>query len=223
MNNQLIIWDFDGVIADTEHLWIKNWQVLLEQKYNLHWDFDTANKYLGGLSPKSKIENLKQFGIQIGNDFLEELKILDWQAMKNGLSPVDGVENIFQMNNFKQCIATGGNLDKTEQKLKVLDFKKYFDDQHIFTAQQVKEGKPKPDLFLFAAEKMEVLASNSIVIEDSLPGLEAALKAEMTAVAFIGCEMNSCQAYHQKIKDLGVKHIFITMKDLQEWLLTQSL
>ena len=156
-NIKLIIWDFDGVIADTEHLWIKNWQILLNKYFQISWDFETANQYLGGLSPKSKIENLHQLGIDINQAFLNELQILDWQRMETEMHPVDGVEDIFCLSQFKQCIATGGNIDKTEQKLKILNFKKYFDDDHIFSAQQVEKGKPAPDLFFLAAKKMECL------------------------------------------------------------------
>ena len=114
--SKLIIWDFDGVISDTEHLWIANWQKLLKKNFGLDWDFDKANKILGGLSPKSKIENLAELGIEINDKFLLELKHLDWEAMKE-MEPVEKVEEIFRLQQFEQCIATGGNLDKTLRKL----------------------------------------------------------------------------------------------------------
>ncbi len=218
-NIKLIIWDFDGVIADTEHLWIKNWQVLLDKHFQLSWDFATANKYLGGLSPKSKIENLQQFGINITQDFLDELRLLDKKRMKTDMVPVNGVEDIFKLTQFKQCIATGGNIDKTEEKLKILNFEKYFDKHHVFSAEMVKYGKPAPDLFLLAAEKMGVQAKDCLVIEDSLPGLTAAIEAKMTPIAFIGCPMNNNAEYINKIKRLGVKMIFEQMKDIKEKLL----
>lgn len=216
---KLIIWDFDGVIADTEHLWIKNWQILLDKYFQLGWDFETANRYLGGLSPKSKIENLKQQGIDISQSFLNELRLLDWERMKTDMYPVEGVEDIFKLSHLKQCIATGGNIDKTEQKLKILDFEKYFDKHHIFSAEQVENGKPAPDLFLLAAEKMGAHPEECLVIEDSLPGLTAAINAEMTPVAFIGCPMNNNAEYIDKIKRLGIKMIFDNMYDLKEKLL----
>ncbi len=218
-NIKLIIWDFDGVIADTEHLWIKNWQILLNKYFQISWDFETANQYLGGLSPKSKIENLHQLGIDINQAFLNELQILDWQRMETEMHPVDGVEDIFCLSQFKQCIATGGNIDKTEQKLKILNFKKYFDDDHIFSAQQVEKGKPAPDLFFLAAKKMECLPHECLVIEDSIPGLKAAIAAQMTPVAFVGCPMNNNAEYINMIKRLGVKMIFDTMQDVKEKLL----
>ena len=85
---KLIIWDFDGVISDTEHLWLTNWQTLLKKRLGIDWDFETVNYHLGGMSPKTKIENLAKLGIVIDNNFIDELKILDWQAMEKML-PVD--------------------------------------------------------------------------------------------------------------------------------------
>lgn len=217
-NSQLIIWDFDGVISDTEHLWIKNWIILLKKYFNVDWDFEIGNHYLGGTSPKTKIEILKQLHINITPEFLQELKELDWQAMEK-ITAVPGVEDIFKLTNYTQCIATGGNLDKTEKKLEVLGFDKYFSTQDIYTAQQVEKGKPEPDLFLFAAEKSGFAPQKCIVIEDSLAGLTAGLKAGMKTFAFLGCEMNNNPEYIQKVKDLGVKNIFFDMIDIKRLLL----
>lgn len=214
---KLIIWDFDGVISDTEHLWIKNWMILLNQKFGLNWDFEKANSILGGISPKTKIENLSLMGIQINDDFLDELKELDWQMMKS-IELVEGVEDIFQLGEFAQCIATGGNRDKTERKLNILNLEKYFPQDRVFTAQQVAKGKPEPDLFLFAAKQMGYNPEQSIVIEDSLPGLEAGLRAGMETIAYLGCEMNNNPNTLQKVKDLGIQQIYFTMKELNFFL-----
>lgn len=218
MENKLIIWDFDGVIADSEHLWIRNWQDLLNEKFGLNWDFETAVKYLGGISPKTKIENLKKLGILINDDFLTEIKKRDWEIIHTDFKAIEGVENILKNTNKKYCLATGGNRDKTLEKLKALDFKKYFPDEEIFTAEQVKKGKPAPDLFLYAAEKNGFKPENCIVVEDSLPGLTAGLAAGMTTAAFIGSQMTDNQSYEQKVRKLGVDNIFRNMKKLESWL-----
>ena len=57
MKKKLIIWDFDGVISDTEKLWIENRRLMLNQKFNLNWDFNTTNHYIGGKSDKTKKED----------------------------------------------------------------------------------------------------------------------------------------------------------------------
>ena len=216
---KLIIWDFDGVISDTEHLWLTNWQTLLKKRLGIDWDFETVNYHLGGMSPKTKTENLTKLGIVIDNNFIDELKILDWQAMEKML-PVDGVESIFEMEDFAQCIATGGNRDKTEKKLDILGFNHYFQPECIFTAQQVEHGKPEPDLFLFAARQMGYLPEDCIVIEDSLAGLTAAQRAGITAFAYLGCPMNNHPEYIEKVRAMGIKNIFFDMKDVKKALLS---
>lgn len=215
---KLIIWDFDGVIADTEHLWVKNRQKMLNEKFNLDWDFATANKYLGGMSDKTKRLNLDKLGIKTDDKFWEDALAADYETMHKGFCLTKGIEKIFNDKNFKQCIATGGIRSKTAEKIKTVKIGSLFPDEKIFTADMVEHGKPEPDLFWLAAKTMREQPENCVVIEDSLPGMTAALRAGMTAVAYIGCEMNNNPEYVEKIKKLGVKYIFDNMDELYVWL-----
>ena len=215
---KLIIWDYDGVLSDSEKLWIKIWQDLINEKFGLGWDFETADKILGGLAVKTKIANLKEIGIELDNDFWEEVKRREKIEIEHNLTATPGVEEILKETQIPYCLATGGLLSKTDAKLKAMDFKKYFPDSRIFTAEQVERGKPEPDLFLFAAGQMNAASAECLVIEDSLPGLKAAIAAGMTPIAFIGSEMNNTGEYRSKVEKLGVKLIFSTMKQLREYL-----
>ena len=201
-----------------EKLWIKIWQDLLNEKFDLNWDFKTTDKFLGGLAVKTKIDNLKKIGIELDNEFLEELKRREKIEIKHNLVATPGVEAILQTIQIPYCLATGGLLSKTEAKLNAMNFKKYFPDNHIFTAEQVKHGKPEPDLFLFAAQQMNAKPDECLVIEDSLPGLKAAIAAGMTPIAFIGSEMNNNDEYRSKVERNGVTLIFSTMETLREYL-----
>jgi beta-phosphoglucomutase-like phosphatase (HAD superfamily) len=222
MNNKLIIWDFDGVIADTECLWINVWQKTLNEKYNLNWDFDHANKILGGVAPKTKIARLQKLdsNIKINEEFLQEIAKRENVIMQNGLKLIDGVEDIFKLTQFTQCIATGGNIDKTKRKMEILNLNRYFHPNSVFSAEQVQYGKPEPSLFLFAAESMGFKPDACIIIEDSIAGLTAGLKAGMLTVAFVGCQMNNNPAYIRQIKELGIEHIFDNMPDLQKFIIS---
>ena len=92
---KLIIWDFDGVIADTEHLWVKNRQKMLNEKFNLDWDFATANKYLGGMSDKTKRLNLDKLGIKTDDKFWEDALAADYETMRKGfVLPRESKKNI---------------------------------------------------------------------------------------------------------------------------------
>lgn len=134
---------------------------IAQKNFGLDWDFDKANKILGGLSPKSKIENLAELGIEINDKFLLELKHLDWEAMKE-MEPVEKVEEIFRLQQFEQCIATGGNLDKTLRKLELLGFGKYFPENKIFTAQQVTHGQTETGFVFAGSRKNRILPARHV-------------------------------------------------------------
>ena len=136
---KLIIWDFDGVIADTEHLWVKNRQKMLNEKFNLDWDFATANKYLGGMSDKTKRFNLDKLGIKTDDKFWEDALAADYETMRKGFCLTKGIEKIFNDKNFKQCIATGGIRSKTAEKIKTVkigSLKKYLPPIWLNTANR---------------------------------------------------------------------------------------
>ena len=178
MNKNLIIWDFDGVIADSEKVWLLNRQKSLNEQFNLNWDFKTTNKYLGGMSDKTKKHVLEKIGIITDEAFWQKQMELDLLSMEqNGLEITPYIEDIINTD-IKQCIATGGIFTKTVKKLEVIGFwKKYFDENNLFTVDMVKHGKPEPDLFLFAMKKMNEKPENCIIVEDSIAGIKAAQNA----------------------------------------------
>ncbi len=219
MSGKLVIWDFDGVLADTEHLWLETRLDLLNERYNLNWDFDKANFYMGGMSDKTKRESLDSAGIYTDDSFWNEALNRDIKKMRAGIMSVPGVEDILKIDSFDQCVATGGVRDKTLIKLESTGLIKYVPDNHLFTADMVEKGKPEPDLFLLAADKMGYLPKDCLVIEDSLAGMTAGIKAGMTVIAFLGCEMNKNAQYAEKVNNLGIKNIFYDMKSVKDFII----
>lgn len=181
MSKKLIIWDFDGVISDTEKLWVENRRRMLNEKFGLNWDFATANRYLGGRSDKTKKEELDRLGIVTDDAF------------------------------WKEALA----------KIKSVGIGSYFGEDKIFTADMVEHGKPEPDLFLLAADRMGFEPKDCVVIEDSLAGMTAGLKAGMTVIAFLGFEMNQSTEYLKQVKALGIKHVSYTMEEVEKFIVEQ--
>ncbi len=210
---KLIIWDFDGVIADTECLWMEHRRKLLNERYNLGWDLATTNQHIGGMSWRTRLQTLQNLGLDVDEKFEEEATLLDYQALEKGISQTPEIEKIFNCQ-IKQCIATGGTREKTEKKLKAVNLTERFPSDKVFLAEMVKHGKPEPDLFLLAAEKMGEKPENCVVIEDSIAGLTAAQKAGMEVIAFVGSKMNNNPEYIAKVKTLGIKYIFDNMEDI---------
>ena len=209
MKKKLLIWDFDGVIADTEKLWLTNRQQLLKTYMNIDWDFNTVEKHLKGMSDLTKREKLDSLGIVTDDKFWEISYQMDQDVMKNkGFKLNDDIEDILKLN-IKQCIATGGLKVKTRQKIEIVGIEKYFPPEKVFTADMVQRGKPEPDLFLLAAKTLKTNIEDCVVVEDSIAGLTAALKAGATPIAFTKTDT-------LKAKELGVKYIFDNMKDIKK-------
>lgn len=180
---KLIIWDFDGVIADTEKLWVENRLYFLRRDYGVDWDFGTAYKYIGGISERDKARNLKNLGLDIKDSFWQNSFSRDYETLTQ-VTLTPHIEEIFNLKEFDQCIATGGLMERTMKKVKQTGVDKYFTSDRIFTADMVKNGKPEPDIFLLAAKKMGYELSDIMVIEDSVAGVMAAQKAGINVIVF---------------------------------------
>lgn len=218
-NIKLIIWDLDGVLADTEKLWLENRRQMINEKFGLDWDFETTNRHLGGMSDKTKRENLDKLGLFTDDRFWQESLARDMEVMAKGFEPTPGVEDILKCLNIKQCVATGGIKSKTLLKLQTIGFwQKYIFESNLFTADMVEHGKPEPDLFLLAAATMGEKPENCLVIEDSQAGMKAGLKAGMNVIAYIGCEMNNNPKNISEIKVLGIKHIYTEMREIKKFI-----
>lgn len=222
IRKKLIIWDFDGVIADTECLWMENRRQLLNKHFNLNWDLATTNNYIGGMSWRTRIATLQKMGIPADEKFEDEANVLDFAILEKGFSLTPGIEKIFAHKEIKQCIATGGAPEKTKRKLQAVDLEQRFPKETVFVAEMVKNGKPAPDLFLLAAEKMGEMPADCVVVEDSLAGITAAQNAGMDVIAYVGSKMNNNPDYIAKVRKLGVKNIFDNMSDVYRYIFSEN-
>ena len=220
MKYKLIIWDFDGVIADSETVWMKNRQKSINEKFNLNWSFKTFVHYFDSMSDFAKQDALLKMGYKTSKSFWKEQQKIDRQYMRNNkLELIKGVEKIIPLR--KHCLATGDIKPKTLLKLKSIGFwNKYFDKSNLFTADMVKHTKPEPDVFLYAMEKMEEKPSHCLIIEDSPNGIIAAQKAGADVVAFTGNQMYRRNYEHlNKITKLNPTYICSNMRGVKNILL----
>ena len=86
MNNKykLIIWDFDGVIADSEKVWLKNRQIFFKERLGLEFSFEQINQYFGGTSDSTKKIILEQMGYKTDEKFWQDVLTRDIAAMEWG-------------------------------------------------------------------------------------------------------------------------------------------
>lgn len=138
--------------------------------------------------------------------------------MVEGFDCTEGVKEVLALENYQHVLGTGGTTDETLLKLKAIGLEKEFPIDKIFTIDMVKRGKPFPDTFLLAAEKMGFATKDCFVVEDSIAGLVAAQRACMVPICYAGAKMYKDNAVHwAKVKELGVEHIFKTMAELKKF------
>ena len=106
-------------------------------------------------------------------------------AAQAGLQPVEGVVEALEAIDVETCVASSGTHDKMKRTLGATGLYDRFRGR-IFSATEVEHGKPAPDLFLHAAERMGVEPARSAVVEDSPFGVEAARAAGITVFAYAG-------------------------------------
>ena len=181
----LVIFDCDGVLIDSE---VISARILIAQlgRVGVHVDFPYVQKHFLGRSwTKVAAEVRISYGLDLDSDFEEQYRSDLLEAFETELQAVRGVETVIDRLDVASCVATSSSPKRARRSLDLSGLSPYFGDR-LFTASQVKNGKPAPDLFMFVAEAMGVAPSRCLVIEDSMPGIIAAREAGMPVWRFIG-------------------------------------
>lgn len=177
-----IIFDCDGVLVDSEILANR---VEAELKTELGFPTTTEEqiqKFVGfGSNHPVMIEELKR----LPKNYLETVDQRIHKIYETELKAIYGVLELLQSLENPICVASSSEPEWINQKLKITQLKPFF-DKSIFSGHMVKATKPAPDLFLFAAHKMEWDISECLVIEDSVAGVIAGRAAGMTVCGFLG-------------------------------------
>lgn len=123
---------------------------------------------------------------KLPDSFSEQLDEATFATLAKSTQPVEGVLELvgeLKNKNIAYCVASNGGHRKIQCSLSCAGLWSYFSDL-VFSAEDVRQGKPAPDLFLYAAEAIGVPTRFCYVIEDSLSGVQAARAAGMNVIAF---------------------------------------
>jgi HAD superfamily hydrolase (TIGR01509 family) len=181
----LIIFDCDGVLVDSERLSIKVDATYLER---LGWPMTEAeiiDRFVGRSDADMRADIERHIGRPIPAEVDEEFNRVYLETFAAELAPVPGVREAIDLIPTARCVASSGDHEKIRRSLAMTGLAGYFGDR-IFSATDVANGKPAPDLFLHAASTLGVVPSRCAVVEDSSFGVEAALAAGMRAFAYAG-------------------------------------
>ena len=182
-NIKSIIFDMDGVIFDTELVYLEIWSKVFE-KYGYKLQKEVYAEVLGTGRENVKKVFLNNYGNELPIDKMYREKDEDLEkAVDKGIPLKQGAYEILSYlknNNYKIALATSASNDRALKQLRYADIEKFFDV--IVSRDDVKETKPNPDIFLKAAKKLNVNPNECIVIEDSSAGIKAAFNAGMAGI-----------------------------------------
>lgn len=176
-----LIFDCDGTLADTLPVHFQTWTAAL-QVVGADISKDWYYKYCG-TSAEEMLQILKSFyGYQFDSESVIANRQKHYQSLINTVKEVQAVAEIVRSHHGKMplAVASGGERIVLEATLKNISLRNFFDV--VVSIDDVEKGKPEPDIFLLAAQRLGVAPQDCIVYEDSDGGLEAAQRAGMRSI-----------------------------------------
>jgi beta-phosphoglucomutase family hydrolase len=182
--NKAVIWDMDGVIADTAPYHLRAWQEVFRQRDKSYTEDDFRSNF--GKRNDAIIRNI--LGSKITLRELEaiatEKEASFRESARDNINPLPGAIELLQSLNergFSQALVSSAPIENIRLVTRELGIEDLF--QVIVSGMDVKEGKPSPQGFLLAAEKLGIEPQDCVVIEDATAGVTAAKRAGMRCLA----------------------------------------
>jgi HAD superfamily hydrolase (TIGR01509 family) len=207
----LIIFDCDGVLVDSEVLSCRCLSEVLAG-YGITLGLDQALDLFLGRNTAAVLEYYEGSRQLIPEKFSTELTARVREAFLVALCPIEGVSTVLAGLQIPHCVASSSDFDRVSLSLSLTGLAAHFDGQ-LFTSQMVAKGKPAPDLFLYAAERMRADPSGTLVIEDSVSGVTAGKAAGMTVWGFVGGSHYQSRDGKAILSDAGADRVFERMAD----------
>ncbi len=189
MSNQTkaVIWDLDGTLINSvDHHW-DAWREVMEAE-NITLTFD---EFVADFGKRNDEILLGRIDPNMSDTEVARISLAKEEAYRRfmrakGLVLLPGAETWLRQlkaDGWRQALGTSAPQGNIDAAFDVLGIAKFFDA--VMSSEQVKAGKPSPDVFLAAAERMEVSPENCIVVEDAPAGVEAARRAGMRSVGVL--------------------------------------
>jgi HAD superfamily hydrolase (TIGR01509 family) len=213
----LIIFDCDGVLVDSERVANEVFAQVLDEVCGLQFTLDDMFDTFVG---HSRAQCLQKIEAIIGEPPPPELDLryqrdID-DALKKTVQAIDGIESALEQLSLPYCVASSGSHDKMKMTLGKTGLMRFFEG-NIFSTSDVERGKPHPDIYLHAARTMCVEdPARCVVVEDSPIGVTGAVAAGMQVFGF--AELMPAERLHQS----GAHRVFERMHDLPDLIATHN-
>jgi HAD superfamily hydrolase (TIGR01509 family) len=211
---KLIIFDCDGVLVDSEFISSKFFsEVLLQYGYSISLE-ECIQRFTGIDEHACRKIIAEELGLNIPEDYWALNQLNLFNKFENELCPLltSLLETLDKLS-VTRCIASNSSKQYVQRCLALTNQSKFFNENAIFTSNQVLRPKPAPDLLWFAAKEMVVKPQDCIVIEDSVAGACAAIAAGMQVMMFLGGRHTGFKWYQDKLAIYDVP-MFFSCEDL---------
>ncbi|MBW8701719.1 6-phosphogluconate phosphatase [Streptomyces sp. MBT84] len=213
MRYDLVIFDNDGVLVDSEPISNRLLAGYLTEIGHPTSYEDSIRDFMG--SAMHRVHDLieERTGERLPSDFDDVFHARVFAAFERELKPVPGVVDVLEKlsaDGVPYCVASSGSHERIRVGHRTTGLDRWFVDGRIFSSQDVGRGKPAPDLFLHAAERMGVAPGDCLVVEDSPLGVRAAVAAGMDVYGFTAMTPTD--------RLVGATQLFSTMGELADLL-----
>ncbi|MEM9469051.1 MAG: HAD family phosphatase [Pseudomonadota bacterium] len=217
----LIIFDCDGTLVNSELLAnTVSANLMNDLGLNEYTPHNFMEEFMGQTWTNIAQIIEKRHQIKLPDDIYEQYASTLNNLLLDNLEIVAGALELVEAcnNTAKICVASNGQRSNVIKSLEIGHFKPhFFTEETIFTRIQVAEGKPAPDLFFYAAEKMSVTPEKCLVLEDSTTGVQAAVAADMDVIG-VTAVSHQAEIQEKRLKKAGALAVFDQIIHIEEML-----
>ncbi|NKN09883.1 HAD family hydrolase [Rhizobium laguerreae] len=209
---KLVIFDCDGVLVDSEII-VSTAEAEEITRVGHRISVEEAVEQFAGVPANEMYSIIEaRLGAPLPADLSSRIDTRVRELYLSDLAAIAGVRETIRTLKVPCCVASSSEPNRLGLALAKTELLELF-YPHIFSTVLVRNGKPAPDIFLYAAKKMGVSPVNCVVVEDSVAGVTAAIAAGMTPLGFVGG--SHCSPLHTvRLQEAGAKRIFNRFEDL---------
>ena len=189
MRYDLVIFDNDGVLVDSEPISNRLLAAYLTELGHPTSYEDSIRDYMGSAMHRIHDLVLERTGRRLPDDFDDVFHTRVFAAFERELEPMPGAVEVLEKlaaDGVPYCVASSGSHARIRVGHRKTGLDRWFGEGQVFSSEDVGRGKPAPDLFLYAAERLGVAPERCVVVEDSPLGVRAAVAAGMDVYGFTG-------------------------------------
>ena len=210
-----IIFDFDGVLVDSEILVARAFSKYFAKK-NIFFSEKEFSIFTGKKTVEVIAELSKKFDIKNQKEFFNEIINITNNIYTNDLTPLSGAESFLKTNNFNYLIGSNSVKNRILEGLQKVKFQGFFPEDKIFSFDMVNNPKPEPDIYLAAIDAHQLNKNETLIIEDSVVGVKAGVRAGVKVVGLTAGGHWHPERSTKELSDAGVSLLINNYKDLLE-------